>query len=147
MNGLRRAALICGVLAGMIGLAVFGFVLFAPLGTSVSTNCVGVGEGTQRCTFVTTYTSVVQNQGLASVLGVLIVGIAIFAAILIGSLLEARNPNSGGRLLLWWGTLLLTIGIVFAISIGIWLLPSWGLAIAASVLCLVNVADRRPGTV
>jgi hypothetical protein len=145
MNGLRRAALICGVLAGVLGLVTLGIALFAPLGTSAGTRCIG--EGMQNCTSYTTHTSVVQNQGLGSVLGLLIISVFIFAAILIGALLEARNPSGGGRLLVWWGTALLTIGVVIAAaSIGLLFLPAWGLAVASSVLSLVDAADRRPGT-
>jgi hypothetical protein len=89
----------------------------------------------------------VQNQGLASVAGVLLFGILIFTGIVIGALLDAGRNAALGRGILWVATVLLTAGLVLAIaSIGILFLPAWGLAVAASVLALVRAADRHAPT-
>jgi hypothetical protein len=139
MTATRRAELTCGVLSWGLGLITLIVALFAPLESTVSTIC---GQGTASCTTVTSHESIVQNQGLASVAGVLLLGILIFTGIVIGALLDAGRNAALGRGILWVATVLLTAGLVLAIaSIGMLFIPAWGLAVAASVLALVRAAD------
>jgi hypothetical protein len=135
----RRFELVCGVLAGVLGLSALGFGLFAPLGTEcVDTTAPG---GQIGCFHV----SQVQIQGLASLsfaivlFGGLALGIALFAA------WHSLTRSLPALVLLWACTLLLYFATLLALlSIGLLFVPADALALAASIAGTVAARQRSP---
>jgi len=135
---LNRIELLCGVLAGTLGLAALAAGLFVPLGTS----CNSAGPTpVDSCTNV----SVVEMQGLAS----LWLAIALFGglslAILLFSLWHSLAPNLPVLILLWISAgLLCLLTIVAILSIGILFVPADALAITAAILGTSAGTRPRP---
>lgn len=135
----RTFEVICGAASGILGVATLIFALFGPTYAGASTGCDSSGVCYMR---TLPPTSVVQLQGLSSVLGVLIFGVLFFMLIAGGAALDGMRGVAEGRAMLWLGTVLLTVGMFLALlSIGVLFVPSWLLAVAASVLAIVRRAD------
>jgi hypothetical protein len=133
----RRVELVCGVLAGVLGLSALGIGLFAPLGTE----CVDTtAPGSQSSCF---HASQVQMQGLLSLsfaitlFGGLALGIALFAA------WHSLTRSLPALIVLWGCTVLLYFATLLALlSIGVLLVPADVFALAASIAG--TVAARQP---
>ena len=128
----RRIEAICGVAAGALGLVALGVALFAPLGTQSGCTTSLSPDGVTRTDCSTTSVSVVQAQGLVSLLPAII----LFAAPLIGIAVFAlmHSLERGSLILLWISVALLGVATVLAIlSIGIFFAPSALMALLAAI--------------
>jgi hypothetical protein len=132
----RRLEAICGVLAGILGLAGLGVGLFAPL----ATQCTSTTGGQSGCTMV----SLAQVQGLGSLIlpieifGLLSLAIALFA------LWHSYTANGLGLVLLWVTALLFVFNSFLALlSIGLFLAPADILALVAAMAGLVRMSEGR----
>ena len=131
----RRIELICGVLAGALGIVALGIGLFAPL----AVQCTTTTSSQSSCTMV----SLAQAQGLATLLlpielfGSLSLGIALFAA------WHSATRNVLALVLLWVCTVLLSLNTLLAIlSIGSLFIPADLIAFVAGVVGLVAATER-----
>lgn len=132
----RRIELICGVLGGVLGLAALGVGLFVPSGLTCSSGTSGYPRG--GCSHI----SVVQAQGLAS----LVPAIALFGGLslclLLFALWHVRSGSVAALVLLWVCTVALFGATVLALlSIGVLFVPADALALTASIAG--TVAGRR----
>jgi hypothetical protein len=125
------------MLAGGLGIVAIFTGLFAPL----STQCTTTTSDQSSCTMV----SIVQAQGLASVLlplevfVVLSLGVALFTA------WHSASRNGMALILLWVCTLLLCFNTLLALaSIGLLFIPADVLALAAGIVAAVVATERPP---
>jgi hypothetical protein len=128
---------ICGVLSGVVGLAALGVAFWAPGNTSCTSTTTSDGAITQVCRNV----SYIAANGITGVLPAIIGFAIVFVVIALGAALHGWRGVREGRGMLWVATVLLAFGTFLTIlDIGVFLLPSTLLALAASVLAF---AGRR----
>jgi hypothetical protein len=141
----RRIEAVCGVAAGALGLVALGVALFAPLGTMSGCVTSLSPDGATRTDCSTTSVSIVQAQGLVSLLPAII----LFAAPVIGiAVFAVRHSVGRGSLVpLWIGVAVLYVAMVLAIlSIGIFFAPSALLALLAAITGSLPSHPERVGT-
>jgi hypothetical protein len=131
-----RLEAISGVATGALGLGTLGAVLFAPLGTQSGCSSISSSDGVTQTECSTTSMSIVQAQGLETLLPAIIlfaaplIGIAVFA--LLHSRVQGRGR--GSLVLLWISVALLCVATVLAIlSIGIFFAPTVLLALFTAI--------------
>ena len=89
----------------------------------------------QKTTQATEKMSMNQDQ-TGPVLGILLAGVPLLAAVAIGAWRHARRSSTGGGLLLIVGTTLLWVGTVLgAFSVGLYILPAALLALVSLLAC------------
>jgi hypothetical protein len=140
MAWFRRIEAISGVAAGALGLVALGVALFAPLGTQSGCTTSLAPDGSTQTDCSTTSVSILQIQGLVSLLPAII----LFAAPLIGIAVFAllHSLGRGSLILLWISVAVLCVAIFLAIlSIGIFFAPSALLALLAAITG--SLPDRR----
>ena len=141
----RRIEAICGVAAGALGLLALGVALFAPLGTTSGCTTSLSPDGVTQADCSTTSMSLVQVQGLVSLLPAIIlfavplIGIAAFALL--------HSLGRGSLVLLWISVAVLWVAMFLAIlSIGIFFAPSALLALFAAITGSLPNRSGRIGT-
>jgi hypothetical protein len=142
MSGYQWAELLSGLAACLLGLLTLGIVLFAPLGSFASTTCSSDG----RCT---------ESQGTESLARSGIQPITwLFLALLVACLIivalsaavHSRRRTAGRRVLLWIATALIFVFVILASpSIGLFLAPTWLLALGAACLSLSAPSHMATG--
>jgi hypothetical protein len=138
----RRIELVCGVIGGVLGFAVLGLALFAPLNMICS---AGTGpEVRGGCVFM----SAIQSQGLAN----LWLPVALFAVPLLGIILfvvwHSRTPILPVLVPLWVCTVMVCVVSVLArTSVGIYFVPADVLALAAAITGSIAGQQGTPARV
>jgi hypothetical protein len=144
MSMRRGLEAICGIVAGGLGLVTLVYVLFfLPAYAGSGSTC----DSTGHCVdYKLPNTTIAENQGVASLVPVIVVGVLLFVAIFAGALWDGLRDELPAKVLLWTATVLLTVGIFLAIlSIGLFFMPAWLLAIMASILALTRARGQRSG--
>jgi hypothetical protein len=144
MSMRRGLEAICGIVAGGLGLVTLVYVLFfLPAYAGSGSTC----DSTGHCVdYKLPNTTIAENQGVASLVPVIVVGVLLFVAIFAGALWDGLRDELPAKVLLWTATVLLTVGIFLAIlSIGMFFTPAWLLAIMASILALTRARSQRSG--
>lgn len=149
MGILRRVELILGVLTAVLGLATLAFALGAPLGTSTRscTTSQTIGQPPQvDCSQAGTWqVSLIQTQGLLSLLPAILIFSSILLAILGFSLTHRRSGSRASLTFLWIFTALLWVMMVLAgFSIGLFFFPTAVLALVTAILASIAGTRRQP---
>ncbi len=132
MAWFRRIEAISGIAAGALGLLALGVALFAPLGTQSGCTTSLAPDGSTQTDCSTTSVSIVQVQGLVSLLPAILLFAAPLISIAILALLHSLGR--GSLILLWISVGVLCVAMFLAVlSIGIFFAPSALLALLAAI--------------
>lgn len=143
MRVVRTIEGVCGVLAGVLGLAGLGIAFWAPGEVSCTSTTTSEGATTQTCHMV----SYIAANGLSGVLPVIVGFAIVLVALALGAALHGWRGAREGRGMLWVATALLVFGnFLTLLSIGVFLLPSTLLALVASVLAAIGRREPAPQT-
>jgi len=134
MTIVRRIELVCGVLAGIAGLAGVWVFFYLPIGTE----CTSSSSGSNVCAPI----SYVAANGAGSAIPYWLVFGAFCLIVILGAVFHSLSGRGAWNGVLWTGAvLLLASSILGGFSIGFFLLPGALLALVAAILS--SVAGHR----
>jgi hypothetical protein len=139
----RGQEAICGIISCGLGLAMLVYLPLKPSGISTTTTCSQSGPCQTVTTVIPNTTPV--DWGVVILDPFTLVIVLPCVAILAGAVWDARRDKWYARVLLWFATTLLTVGI--CPFFGKYILPAWLLAVAASWLAFTNARSRRIASV
>ena len=133
MTIVRRIELVCGVLAGIAGLAGVWVFFYLPIGEQCSSN-----SGSEVCSPI----SYVAANGAGSAVPYWLVFGAFCLIVVLGAVFHSLSGRGAWSGALWTGAALLLASCIFGgFSIGLFLVPGALLALVAAILS--SVAGRR----
>ena len=138
----RGQEAICGIISCGLGLAMLIYLPLKP-GISTTTTCSQSGPCQTVTTSLPNTTPV--DWGAVILDPFTLVIVLPCVAILVGAVWDARRDKWYARVLLWFATTLLTVGI--CPFFGKYIFPAWLLAVAASWLAFTNARSRRIASV
>ena len=138
----RGQEAICGIISCGLGLAMLVYLPLKP-GIGTTTTCSQSGPCQTVTTSLPNTTPV--DWGVVILDPFTLVIVLPCVAILVGAVWDARRDKWYARVLLWFATTLLTVGI--CPFFGVYILPAWLLAVAASWLAVTNARSRRIASV
>ena len=139
----RGQEAICGIISCGLGLAMLVYLPLKPSGISTTTTCSQSGPCQTVTTVIPNTTPV--DWGVVILDPFTLVIVLPCVAILAGAVWDARRDKWYARVLLWFATTLLTVGI--CPFFGKYIFPAWLLAVAASWLAVTNARSRRIASV
>jgi hypothetical protein len=138
----RGQEAICGIISCGLGLAMLIYLLLKPgistTTTTTTTTCSQSGPCQNVTTSLPNTTPV--DWGTVILDPFTLVIVLPCVAILAGAVWDARRDKWYARVLLWFATTLLTVGI--CPFFGKYILPAWLLVVAASWLAFTNARSR-----
>ena len=134
MRVLRWVEAVSGIFASVAGGAAILYLLIVPTYSGEGCTVATPGEP-PIC--VTRTATLLQINGVTAIVDLSIVAILLLG-IVISAVWHSRTGRRGAQWLLWGSTAAIVVFTLLAMfSIGLWLLPSAALALAASICALI----------
>lgn len=141
---MRKAELICGLLAGFAGLLGLGYALFGPTGDYAVSEVTSDGRITMLSGRESLWASQWPFEPITLVFFLAVV--LALAGVVLGAVVHSRDDFRPARLLLWVSTgMLVAMTLVGVVSIGVFLLPATLFSLAAAIVAGARTSAESTG--